>query len=68
MKLDMNNTMQSLLYFFIESCSYINPDKQWYYFILYEIVNSEYVTVAFTTLYEEILNEVVLGEYQARIS
>jgi hypothetical protein len=61
----MNNTFQCLLYFFIESCSYINPDKQWAYFILYEIIGQDYNTVAFSTLYEEFLNEMVEGEYQA---
>jgi len=59
----MNNSFQCLLYFFIESCSYINPDKQWSYFILFEKIGLEYQTLAFSTLYEEYINDFVDGEY-----
>ena len=50
----MNQTFQSLLFFFIESCSFIQPDDQWSYFILYEKGSKGYWTVAFSTMYEEL--------------
>jgi len=59
----MNHTFQCLFYFFIESCSYINPDKQWFYFILYEITDGAYSTVAFSTLYEELLHDFIEDEF-----
>ena len=61
----MNQTFQSLLFFFIESCSFIQPDDQWSYFILYEKGSNGYRTIAFSTMYEEMHGS---EDYVARIS
>ena len=49
----MHEYFQSILFFFIESCSFVTADCQWWYFILYETTNNTYDTVAFTTMYED---------------
>lgn len=52
-QLEMNDSLQAFFYFFIESCSFIQPDQHWSYFILYERTPEGYRTIAYSTLYEE---------------
>lgn len=58
-----------MFYFFIESCSYIDPSDEWSYIIVFEKkkVKSQvlYETVAYSTLYEE---NKIDDMFQARIS
>ena len=53
-----------MFFFFIESCSFIEPSDQWSYIILYEKKTIKqrvlYETIAYTSLFEE--------NHQARIS
>jgi len=63
-----NNSLQAMLFFFIESCSFIEPDSQWSYFILFEKhSNGEYSTLAYTTLFED-YDRIRKSDFEARIS
>lgn len=63
-----HQTLQAMFYFFIESCSFIEPDSQWSYFILFEKhSNGEYSTLAYTTLFED-FDRVRKSDFEARIS
>lgn len=65
----MHDCLQAMFYFFIESCSYIDPSEEWSYIIVFEKkktkIGTLYETVAYSTLYEEIKSE---DYFSARIS
>jgi len=65
----MHDSLQAMFYFFIESCSYIDPSDEWSYIIIYEKKTVKtgvlYETVAYSTLYEESKS---YNQYSARIS
>lgn len=54
----MNRCLQAMLYFYIESASFIEKDSSWNYFVLYEVVKkfknnpTSYRLIGYTTTYE----------------
>ena len=57
-----------MFFFFIETCSEIQPDSQWKYFILYERSSEgKFSTLAYSSIYEE-EKKVSEDSYLARIS
>lgn len=55
---DVNHSLQAMLYFYIESASFIEEDPSWSYFLLYEVVKKfknnppSYRLIGFSTIYE----------------
>ncbi len=56
----MNRSLQALLFFYIESASFIEQDPCWHYFLLYEVVKKfknnppSYRLIGFSTTFEEV--------------
>lgn len=57
---NLNRSLQALLFFFIESASFIEEDPCWHYFMLYEVVKKfknnppSYRLIGFSTTFEEL--------------
>ncbi|CAI2362889.1 unnamed protein product [Moneuplotes crassus] len=57
---ELNRSLQALLFFYIESASFIEQDPCWHYFLLYEVVKKfknnppSYRLIGFSTTFEEI--------------
>mmetsp|Transcript_24856 Transcript_24856/g.27511 ORF Transcript_24856/g.27511 Transcript_24856/m.27511 type:complete len:106 (+) Transcript_24856:469-786(+) len=55
----LNHSLQALLFFYIESASFIEEDSGWNYFMMYEVVKKfknnppSYRLIGFSTTYED---------------
>lgn len=57
---ELNRSLQALLFFYIESASFIEQDPCWHYFLLFEVVKKfknnppSYRLIGFSTTFEEV--------------